>query len=118
MPHSRPNPRFVISALLLVAIFYVGLSVVLAKIACWAESRFESYPYLAGEEPIRLLLPTVHAANDGGTLLLGPSAIGEDLLYEELERRWGSRVRSGGLSLGTLDSCYLFLAYLEQAYGA
>jgi hypothetical protein len=66
---------------------------------------------------MRLLLPTVHGRAEKGALLLGPSAIGEDFLYEDLERQWGMSVRSGSLSMGTVDDCYLFLSYIERAYG-
>jgi hypothetical protein len=106
-----------VCCLLLVGGIYLGLSVGLNLLARWAERSFEAYPYLAGEEPIRLLLPTVHGGSDRGALLLGPSAIGEAFLYEELERQWGMRVRSGSISGGTIDDCYLFLSYIEQVYG-
>jgi hypothetical protein len=117
MPRSRPSLRLVVLSLVLVGAVFVAVSAALEAVAHWAESRFESYPYLAGEDPMRVLLPSVHAAFDGGTLLLGPSAMGEAFLTEELEHRWGSRVRSAGLSNGTLDDFYLFLSYIERAYG-
>ncbi len=117
MQASRPSPRLIAGCLAVVAAIYVALSLGLGSIARWAESRFETYPYLAGEDPIRLLLPTVHGTSDRGALLLGPSAIGEDFLYEELERRWGMTVRSGSLSMGTVDDFYLFLSYVERVYG-
>jgi hypothetical protein len=102
---------------MLVGGVYAALFAGLGVLARWAEADFEAYPYWAGEDPMRLLLPTVHGTPEQGTLLLGPSAIGEAFLYEELERAWGSHVRSGSLSMGTLDECHLFLSYIERAYG-
>ena len=118
MQTSKPGIHLVVISLLLAGGIYAALSVGLNRLAHWAESEFEAYPYLAGEETLRLLLPSIHGSTDRGTLLLGSSAIGEAFLYEELERAWGERVRSGGISFATLDELYLFLSYIEQAHGA
>src|SRR5690606_36940849 len=117
MPTSRPYPKLVVCCLIIAGTIYGVSSAALTQIASWAEAEFETYPYLAGEDPLRLLLPTVHGGTDRGSLLLGPSAIGEAFLYEVLEKEWGARVRSGSLSNGTLDDCYLFLSYIEKVYG-
>jgi hypothetical protein len=94
------------------------MSMLFQLTARWAEAEVGAYPYLAGEDPMRLLLPTVHGQRRGGTLLLGASSIGEAFLYEKLQSTWKSPVRSGSLSGATLDDCILFLSYVEQAYGA
>lgn len=118
MPGSRPAVRLVLGSIAIAAVLFVGVASALTTVARWAEQRFQTYPYLAGEEPIRLMLPTVTAAHDGGTLLLGPSTHGDGVLSEVLAQRWGSRVRHGGLSDGTIDDYNLVLDYVVRAYGA
>lgn len=108
--------RLALGTLLLTVATYGGLAVGLGRVAVWAESRFETYPFRGGEEALRWLMPTMfHRKPD--VLIVGPSAIGEDLRYEVLSQAIGGRVVSAALSNGTLDDVALGLEYLERAFG-
>jgi hypothetical protein len=109
--------RLTLGALTLALATYGGLALGLGRLAVWAESRFEAYPYRGGEEPIRWLMPTTFSLKPD-VLIVGPSAVGEDLLYEVISRAMGGRVVSAALSNGTLDDISIALEYVERVHGA
>jgi hypothetical protein len=109
--------RLTLGALTLALATYGGLALGLGRLAVWAESQFEAYPYRGGEEPIRWLMPTTfHQTPD--VLIVGPSAIGEDLRYEIISHAIAGRVVSAALSNGTLDDVSIALEYVERVHGA
>lgn len=108
--------RLVLAALTLAAATYGGLALGLGRLAGWAESRFEAYPYRGGEEALRWLMPTMFDQQPD-VLIVGPSAIGEDLRYEVLSRAIDGRVVSVALSNGTLDDVTIALEYVERTFG-
>jgi hypothetical protein len=89
----------------------------LGRLASWAEARFDAYPYQAGEDPLRWLLPTVFGRDGPTILVVGGSAVREGMLYEVMSRAVGGRVLNGGLSNGTLDEISLGLEYIARVYG-
>lgn len=98
-----------------VVICWVGLG----RIAGWAERNAESYPYNAGEDPIRFLLPDLFATpGRDRILLLGPSAAHEGVLYEDLARAFDRDVFSAGISSGTMDDALVALDLIAQLHGA
>lgn len=108
--------RVTLGALALALATYGGLALGLGRIAVWAESRFEAYPYRGGEEALRWLMPTMfHRKPD--VLIVGPSAIGEDLRYEVLSQAVGGRVLSAALSNGTIDDVAIGLEYVARVFG-
>jgi len=109
--------RLALGALVLAVATYGGLALGLGRLAAWAESQFEAYPYRGGEEPIRWLMPTIFSQTPD-VLIVGPSAIGEDLLYEVLSRALAGRVVTAALSNGTLDDVTIALEYVERVHGA
>ena len=109
--------RLTLGALALAVATYGGLALGLGRLAVWAESQFEAYPYRGGEEPIRWLMPTMFSKKPD-VLIVGPSAIGEDLLYEVLSRALVGRVLTAALSNGTLDDVTIALEYVERVHGA
>lgn len=120
MPSSRPSSskgRLTFAALAITLSIYAVLYLTLDRLAHWAELDFHTHPYAAGEEPIRWMLPSMFARDEPTVLLAGPSAIGDAILYEDLERRLGMRVLPGALSNGTLDDVHLGLDYVSRAYG-
>ena len=116
MPASDKQ-RHVVTGLAAAAGIYAILATLLGRTAVWAETEFETYPFHGGEEPIHWLMPTIFGGGKPEFLLAGPSAIGEDILYEVLEKETGGRVIAGGLSNGTIDDIALGLEYIERVHG-
>jgi len=104
-------------ALALAVATYGGLALGLGRLAVWSESQFDAYSYRGGEEPIRWLMPTTFSRKPD-VLIVGPSAIGEDLLYEVLSRALAGHVVTAALSNGTLDDVTIALEYVERVHGA
>lgn len=115
---ARSRGFFAVAAVATAAVVFAVVTALLLAVARWAERDFAAYPYLAGEDPIRVLLPTVQKANREDTLLLGPSSLGEALRYEDLQEAWGGRVIMGAISTATLDELRLALDYAITVYGA
>ena len=110
--------RLTAGALVVALGSYAVLATGLERAAFWAETSFAAYPYRGGEEPIRWLMPTISGRRRPRVMIAGPSAVGEDLRYEELVPAVAGRVVPGALSNGTLDDVTLGLEYLERAFGA
>jgi len=115
-PASKKG-RLTLSAIAIALAAYGGLALGFDRLAVWAESDFATYPYRSGESSIRWTLASVFGRSEPTVLLVGPSAIGEDVLYEVLENRLGVRVLSGGIPNATLDDIYLGMDYIRRAYG-
>lgn len=105
-------------ALTMVILAAEGL--VLEQLAGWAERERDAYPYVAGEDPIRLLLPDMFdVPGEERILILGASAAHEGILYEEVERAFPAYdVLTVGISTGTMDDVLLALDLIERRYGA
>lgn len=118
MAPSSNRLKLVLGALGAIAATYCVAAMALTSVARWAESRYDAYPYIAGEDPVRFLLPTIQSAGPADTVLLGPSSLGEALHYEDLVDAWGGRVLSDGISDGTLNDINLVLEMLDPAKGS
>ncbi len=100
------------------AIFAV-LALVFAAAAIWAERSYAAYPYRAGEESIRWLMPSMFRSEERpSVLIVGPSAVGEAILYEVVSDALSKRVLTLPVSNGTLNDVLLSLEYLERVHGS
>lgn len=115
-PASR-KVRLVLLPLLLALGSYSVFAVMLGRLAIWAESQFEAYPYDVGEDAMRVLLPGVLGRATPKVMIAGPSAVREGILYEVISQAVGGRVVSAGLSNGTLDDITITLEYVLRVYG-
>ena len=110
--------RLVLASLLSVLLVYVVLNFCLLCLACWAETRANTYPYRS-EDWLRYLLPTmINTDSQNRLFLLGESAVRENLIYEQFNREFPCMdTFQGALSLGTLDDALLSLDYVKCVYG-
>jgi len=111
--------KYAMMAIGVAALVFLGAHLGLSGLARWAESSSISFPYLAGEDPIRYLLPTMMKAPErSGMLLIGASETGENMLYEEFQKAFPEHhIMPGGISTGTFDDILLALNYREKVFG-
>lgn len=111
--------RYALTACGCAAALFLVESFALDRLAAWGERDRGSYPYIAGEDPMRLLLPSMFGGpGDSTALILGPSAAHEGILYEEVARAFPEkRVLSMGLSTGTMDDNLVALELIEKLHG-
>lgn len=109
----------VVASLLVVGSSYVGVHLGLNRLAYWAETKGDTFPYQAGEDPMRFLLPTLMKYTEGKKIFLtGSSSAGEGLLYEKFDREFPAEFAyPGAVSAGTLDDILVLLDYIEKVYG-
>ena len=84
----------------------------------WVESQTEVYPY-KDEDWLRYLLAGLFKdRGQNRIMLVGESAVRENLLYEEFNRAFPTmQTFQGGLSLGTINDVLISLEYIKQVYG-
>lgn len=111
--------RLTVAIFVTAGIVYGMTSLFFQGITRWAEARRDVYPYQAGEDPIRYLLPALmDRPGKRRILLMGPSAAGEALLNERFDEAFPDKeAYNGALSTATLDDCLLTLDYMEKVYG-
>lgn len=110
--------RHVLGALAVVALIYAALDVPLRRLAIWAETSADSYPW-GDEDYLRYLLPTLFDGNGGSRLLIaGPSEAREDLLYEQFNRAFpGTDTYQGGIGGGAFQDLLAGLEYIRLEHG-
>jgi hypothetical protein len=111
--------RFALLSIAAVVAIYSLLFVGLNYLALWAETTANTYPYAAGEDPIRVLLPSLMGRSGRARImLLGPSAAEDAFLYEDFNRAFpGYHAYQASFSTATLDDVLVALEYVERAYG-
>jgi hypothetical protein len=110
--------RLVAITLAAAASIYGSIAICLDRIAERGESD-GAYPYLAGEESMRLLLPSIVSRRRADIMLTGPSDAAEGFVVADFEAAFpGARIVSMPLSAATLDDVLILLQYLEKVYGA
>jgi hypothetical protein len=99
-------------------LLYAGINIGLLTLSRWVESNTDVYPY-RDEDWLRYLLPTLFEhRGDNRIMLVGESAVRENLLYERFNRAFPTMSTfNGGLSLGTVDDTLISLEYIKRAYG-
>lgn len=99
-------------------LLYTGINSALMTLSRWVESRTDVYPY-RDEDWLRYLLATLFdGRGQNRIMLVGESAVRENLLYEEFNRAFPNmRTFQGGLSLGTIDDVLISMEYIKQVYG-
>ena len=82
------------------------------------QSKSDVYPY-QDEDWLRYLLPALFENRGYNRIMLvGESAVRENLLYEEFDQAFPKmRTFQGGLSVGTVDDLLISLEYIERVYG-
>lgn len=112
------KPLLSISALLVVALLVVGSLSILNPLVIRAEQELGAFPFKE-EDYLRYLLPSQFVRRDRPRImLLGPSTVRENMLYEQFEAAFPAYiVYQGGITLGTLDDVNLALEYVERVYG-
>jgi hypothetical protein len=117
---TRDFEKFRLSAAAvgIAALLYAGLNVVLLTFSQWVESHTEVYPY-RGEDWLRYLLADLFSdRGEHRIMLVGESAVRENLLYEEFNRAFPTMdTFQGGLSLGTMSDVMISLQYIKEVYG-
>ncbi|MGN6716956.1 MAG: hypothetical protein ACTHLX_06150 [Candidatus Binatia bacterium] len=102
----------------IVVLLYTGINAVLLTFSQWVESHTEVYPY-RGEDWLRYLLADLFTDRGKNRIMLvGESAVRENLLYEEFNRAFPTMdTFQGGLSLGTMSDVMISLQYIKEVYG-
>jgi hypothetical protein len=102
----------------LVFAVYAGVDWSMLRLATSVERSLTVYPY-RHEDWLRYLMPTLFEGRGPNRIMLvGESAVRENLLFEQFDRAFPTmRTFQGALSLGTIDDVVLALEYVEQAYG-
>lgn len=109
--------RLVALTLAAAASIYLGLAILLNRAAERAEAA-GAHPYLAGEESMRLLLPSFVKGRRVDILLTGPSDAAEAFVVADFESAFPrARTASMAISAGTLDDMLLVLQYIEKVHG-
>jgi hypothetical protein len=109
--------RLVAITLAAAASIYGSIAICLDRIAERSESD-GAYPYLAGEESMRLLLPSI-VGHRADLMLTGPSDAADGFVVADFEAAFpGARIVSMPISAATLDDILILLQYLEKVYGA
>lgn len=111
--------KLALGALAVAGLALLVEGLLLERIAVWAERERDSYPYVAGEDPIRLLLPSLfEVPGEDRILILGSSSAHEGILFEEVERAFPAYdVLTVGISSGTMDDVLLVLDLIERLHG-
>lgn len=99
---------------------YGSLHWALGRLAVGSEVQGKAYPYLAGEDPIRLLLPSLVREPPGRRMILvGASETGENMLLDRFRAAFPDhRIVPSGISTGTVDDVLVVLNYIEEVYGS
>jgi hypothetical protein len=110
--------RLAFAAVGIAVLFYAGINISLLTFSRWVESRTEIYPY-RDEDWLRYLLATLFEnRGQNRIMLVGESAVRENLLYEEFNRAFPTmHTFQGGLSLGTINDVLISLEYIKHVYG-
>jgi len=110
--------RVAFAAVGIAVLLYAGINISLVVFSRWVESRTEVYPYQQ-EDWLRYLLADLFKDRGHNRIMLvGESAVRENLLYEEFNRAFPTmRTFQGGLSLGTINDVLISLEYIKQVYG-
>jgi len=110
--------RAVLAAVATVVLLYAGINVGLLTFSHWVESNTDVYPY-QDEDWLRYLLPALFVQRGYNRIMLvGDSAVRENLLYERFNRAFPKmHTFNGGLSLGTIDDLLISLEYIKRVYG-
>ncbi len=109
--------KLITATLVTVGLLYVGLHVGLYRLVAWSETHTDAYPYRL-EDWLRYLLPNrfEHFSSDT-VILIGESAVRENLLHRRFNRAFPStQTYQGSLSIGTIDDILVALEYLQKAY--
>ena len=102
----------------LAVLLYAGINIGLVTFSRWVESHTEVYPYRQ-EDWLRYLLADLFKdRGQNRIMLVGESAVRENLLYEEFNKAFPTmHTFQGGLSLGTINDVLISLEYIKQVYG-
>lgn len=98
---------------------FIFLTIGLNALAAWGERRGSAYPFKAGEEPLRFLLPSIMGRPGAGRIMItGPSAAAEGLLYEDFDKAFpGWHTYQAAFSDATVNDVLLSLRFIERTYG-
>jgi hypothetical protein len=110
--------RIAFAAVGIAGLLYGGINIGLVTLSRWIEARAEVYPY-KDEDWLRYLLgPLFKDRGHNRIMLVGESAVRENLLYEEFNKAFPTmNTFQGGLSLGTIDDLLISLDYIKRVYG-
>ena len=110
--------RNTLFAIAVVVLVYVGVNAVFLTVAARVERQENVYPYKF-EDWYRYLLPGLFEHRGAKRIMLvGESAVRENLLYEEFNKAFPTmHTFQGGLSLGTIDDLLISLEYITKVYG-
>jgi len=105
-------------AIVVAVLAYVGVNAVFLGLSARVERQENVYPYKF-EDWYRYLLPGLFEHRGARRIMLvGESAVRENLLYEEFNKAFPTmHTFQGGLSLGTIDDLLISLEYITKVYG-
>lgn len=107
-----------VSAVLVTGGLYAGIVLMMTALSTWAEQELHAFPFKE-EDWLRYLLPAKFVQQDRDRIMLvGPSTVRENFLYERFEDEFPDyAVFQGGISVGTIDDATVSLEYVEKVYG-
>jgi hypothetical protein len=111
--------RVALGAVGVAALLYAGTNTAFLTLSSWVEGHTIVYPY-QDEDWLRYLLSALFEnRGENRIMLVGESAVRENLLYEEFNRAFPHmQTFQGGLSAGTIDDLLISLEYIEKVYGS
>jgi len=99
-------------------LLYTGINIALVTLSRWIEIHADVYPYRREDWLHYLLADLFKDRGQNRIMLVGESAVSQNLLSEEFNRAFPTmHTFQGGLSGGTIDDVLISLEYIKQVYG-